>query len=225
MTIVPPTHPSGQRWTAAEITYVLEQYPARSARQIADDLNTPAPAVRRLLKRLKMCAQGAQSNTRASVRSKHPKMNDFDGAAGADRAQVATSMPLRPLEAASARNSPPAELLAVVRDGSVRQAADALRLSVGLIHQLRAGYWPDDPRRILRAWATYRGRTGRVESSWFLRRVRAGGVVPHAGRRWSGVGLQQHVGELVAVARMPDGALLAQTLELPAQRLPLEALP
>ena len=128
-------------------------------------------------------------------------------------------------QAASARNSPPAELLAVVRDGSVRQAADALRLSVGLIHQLRAGYWPDDPRRILRAWAAYRGRTARVESSWFLRRVRAGGVVPHAGRRWSGVGLQQHVGELVAVSRMPDGALLAQTLELPAQRLPLEALP
>ena len=87
--------------------------------------------------------------------------------------------------------------------------------------------WVDtaDARKVAAAWATYRGRTGRVESSWFLRRVRAGGVVLHAGRRWSGVGLQQHVGELVAVARMPDGALLAQTLELPAERLPLEALP
>ena len=171
------------------------------------------------------CECGGAAATRRAGRPKSPAMNDFDGAVGADRGPVATSAPSSQPKAARGRNSPPPELLAVVHSGSVRQAAGELRLSVGLIHQLRAGYWPDDPRRILKAWAAYRGRTGRVESSWFLRRVRAGGVVPHAGRRWSGVGLQQHVGELVAVARMPDGALLAQTLELPAERLPLEALP
>ncbi|MDO5623797.1 MAG: hypothetical protein Q4G71_03820 [Pseudomonadota bacterium] len=116
-------------------------------------------------------------------------------------------------------------MLAFACDGSVREAANALRLSLGTIHQLRAGYWPDDARRILRAWADYKGRTGRISSSWFLRRVRAGGCVLHAGREWTGVGLARRVGELVAVARMPGGELLAQTLEIPAERLPLELRP
>ena len=121
--------------------------------------------------------------------------------------------------------SAPADLLAWLRAQSVSDGAQALGLSRRTVYRLQGGYWPPDARKIMRAWSAYKGRTGRIASSWFLRRVRAGGVVPHAGRRWSGVGLQQHVGELVAVARMPDGALLAQTLELPAQRLPLEALP
>ena len=34
--------------------------------------------------------------------------------------------------------------------------------------------------------------------------------------------LVKHFGELVAVARMPGGELLAQTLDMPAHRLPRE---
>ena len=143
----------------------------------------------------------------------------WSGAAG-DR----PSSPTRRSSALAEAAAPP-DLLAWLRAQSVADAAQALGLSRRTVYRLQGGYWPADARKVAAAWATYRGRTGRVESSWFLRRVRAGGVVPHAGRRWSGVGLQQHVGELVAVARMPDGALLAQTLGLPAERLQLEALP
>lgn len=154
--------------------------------------------------------------------------NDLHRDRRADRAPGAADV--RPA-ARTRQNAPkseaaaPPDLLAWLRAQSVADAAQALGLSRRTVYRLQGGYWPADARKVAAAWAAYRGRTGRVESSWFLRRVRAGGVVPHAGRRWSGVGLQQHVGELVAVARMPDGALLAQTLELPAERLPLEALP
>ena len=118
----------------------------------------------------------------------------------------------------------PTDLLAFVRAGSVRDASRALGFSLGTTHRLREGYWPDDPRRLLRAWAAYKGGVGRVVSSWFLRRVAVGGCIRHAGLSWSGVGLALRVGELVAVARTPDG-LLAQTLELPSQRIPLEVRP
>ena len=154
--------------------------------------------------------------------------NDLHRGRRADRAPGAADV--RPaartcLNGPQSEAAAPPDLLAWLRAQSVADAAQALGLSRRTVYRLQGGYWPADARKVAAAWATYRGRTGRVESSWFLRRVRAGGVVPHAGRRWSGVGLQQHVGELVAVARMPDGALLAQTLELPAERLPLEALP
>lgn len=148
--------------------------------------------------------------------------NAFDGAPCAATGVAATAPPPAPSGRASGLNCPPPELVEFARAGSVRQAAAALGLSLPTVHLLRKGYWPADPRRLLRAWSDYQGRTGRVASSWFLRRVRAGGVVPHAGRQWTGIGLAQCVGELVAVARMPGGALLAQTLELPARRIPLE---
>ncbi len=150
-------------------------------------------------------------------------MNDFDAPCRAASAQVGTLGAVSAQKPVCGPKMPPPELIEFASAGSVRQAAGALGLSLGTVHQLRAGYWPDDPRRILRAWSDYRGRTGRIASSWFLRRVRVGGVVAHAGLQWSGIGLTQRVGELVAVARMPGGALLAQTLEMPAQRLPLEA--
>lgn len=130
----------------------------------------------------------------------------------------------RPSGRAYGPKTAPTDLLAFVRAGSVRDASRALGLSLGTTHRLREGYWPDDPRRIMRAWAAYKGGVGRVVSSWFLRRVAEGGCIRHAGRAWGGVGLALRVGELVAVARTPDG-LLAQTLELPAQRLPLEVCP
>jgi hypothetical protein len=158
----------------------------------------------------------------ASGVSANGAMNDFDGPSGGPNRLAGTSVAANGSNRASGLKTAPPELLEFACAGSVRDAAHALGLSVGTVHQLRAGYWPEDPRRILRKWSEYKGRTGRIASSWFLRRVRAGGVVAHAGCDWGGVGLAQRVGELVAVARSPDGGLLAQTLELPAQRIPLE---
>ncbi len=149
-------------------------------------------------------------------------MNDFDAGLSDERSQGAPSAPAAASNCASGLNSAPADFMEFVRAGTVSSAASALRLSRGTVHQLRAGYWPDDARRLLKAWSEYKGRTGRIQSSWFLRRVRTGGVVRHAGAEWTGVGLAQRVGELVAVARTSSGELLAQTLEMPAQRLPLE---
>lgn len=125
--------------------------------------------------------------------------------------------------AASAPSEMPPEMQLFVQSLSVTEAATALQLSRRAVYRLRQGYWPDDARRLTRAWAAYKGRAGRVDSGWFLRRVRAGGYIRHAGRDWAAPGLAAHADELVAVARTPGG-LLAQTLELPVQRLALEPL-
>lgn len=173
----------------------------------------------------KHLVSGAPRRNGGSLATKAARMNVFDRGCCAPNRQTATPIPAAPEKPASAPKTPPADFMQFVCEGSVRDAAKLLRLSPGMVHQLRHGYWPDDPRRILRAWADYRARAGRIESSWFLRRVRSDGRLLHAGRAWSGVGLAQRAGELVAVARMPDGALLAQTLELPAQRIALESRP
>lgn len=222
MTAIPPTHAEDQRWTVAEITYVLEQRSVLSVRQIAGSLNVPARSVSRLLKRLE---QRDQAKNHSSVRIKTPKKNDFDKGLSVDRDEVATSIPAQTKKPVSGLKSPPADLMRFVQEGSVRDVAASLRLSLGAVHQLRHGYWPEDSRRLLRAWSEYKGRTGRVASSWFLRRVRSDGCIAHRGQVWTGIGLGQCVGALVAVACMPDGALLAQTLTLPAQRMPLEPKP
>lgn len=156
---------------------------------------------------------------------KTARMNTFDRPWRACSEAAATAGAAACENAASAPKTPPAEFVQFVHAGSVREAAGLLRLSPGLVYRLRQGYWPVDPRRILRAWADYKGRAGRIESSWFLRRVRSDGCLLHAGRAWSGPGLAQRAGCLVAVARVGGGALLAQTLELPAQRIALEIRP
>lgn len=120
--------------------------------------------------------------------------------------------------------SPPPELLDFLRAQSVRDAAEALGLARGTVHRLASGYWPSDPRKIVRAWNAYKGRAAVVSSSWFLRRVRLGGVVRHAGRDYTAPRLATRTGQLLAVARSLDGGLLAQTLELPVERLPLSPL-
>ena len=172
-----------------------------------------------------MSKQGMQAALRAGAAPQSHNVNAFDRGLRADRGSVAISAPPGAKNAASGPNLPPADLLQFVLDGPVRDVARRLRLSLGAVHQLRHGYWPADSRRLMRAWSEYKGRTARVASSWFLRRVRSDGSIAHRGLAWTGMGLAQHVGELVAVARMPDGALLAQTLALPAQRIPLEPRP
>ncbi|CAM3350555.1 hypothetical protein [Paracidovorax anthurii] len=116
--------------------------------------------------------------------------------------------------------SPPADLLGFVRDWSVSEASLMLGLGRGTVARLRHGYWPTDPRKIERAWSRYKAQRG-VMASWFLRRVYPGGIVRHAGRAWGGMPLAGRTGQLLAVAREAGGGLVAQTLELPAERLPL----
>lgn len=116
---------------------------------------------------------------------------------------------------------PPPDLLAFAQQTPVAQAAQYLGLARKTVYRLRQGYWPSDSRKILAAWAQYRGRTAQQASSWFLRRVQVGGVVRHAGREFTAFGLAARAGQLLAVARAADGGLLAQTLELPPERLPL----
>jgi len=113
-------------------------------------------------------------------------------------------------------------LLEFVRAQAVRDGAAALGLGRGTVHRLCLGYWPSDPRKIMQAWSAYKGRSGVVASSWFLRRVRPGGLVRHAGQDYTGQQLAARTGELLAVARAGGGNLLAQTLELPSERLPLQ---
>ena len=117
--------------------------------------------------------------------------------------------------------SAPADLLDFVQGMPVAQAMRELSLARGTVHRLRHGYWPDDPRKIVQAWGRYKASRGVVASSWFVRRIYPGGVVRHAGRAYTAQALASRTGQMLAVTRATDGQLLAQTLELPAERLAL----
>lgn len=119
----------------------------------------------------------------------------------------------------------PADLLTFLRERSISEVTKSLGIANGTVHRLRHGYWPHDPRKILQAWSRYKGRHGIVESSWFLRRVRQGGLVRHAGQNYTAPRLAARTGQLLAVAREAGGTLVAQTLELPAERLALDRAP
>ena len=148
-------------------------------------------------------------------------MNDLDGVPCAQRRAVSTSVSPAAQNRAYGPHSMPTDLHDFIHAQPVRDTAEALRLSLGTVHRLMRGYWPEDSRKLVQAWSAYKGRAGRLASSWFLRRVRSGGMVSHAGQQWTAPGLATRTGELLAVARAADGALLAQTLELPSERLPL----
>jgi len=116
---------------------------------------------------------------------------------------------------------PPEDLQAFVGRNSERHIAVALGVSRGTAINLRNGRWPrHDGRALIAAWDSYRGRTATQASRWFMRRVYHGGVVLHAGKAWHASGLEERIGDQVAVARSKDG-LLVHTLELPAQRFEL----
>lgn len=152
----------------------------------------------------------------------HPPMNDLDGAPRVSMGMVSTSARPASENRSYGPQSAPSDFLEFVRALPVREAANALRLSPGTVHRLIQGYWPSDPRKIVQAWSAHKARVGRIASSWFLRRIRTGGWVSHAGKCWTAPGLATRTGELLAVARAEDGTLLAQTLELPAERLQLQ---
>lgn len=125
---------------------------------------------------------------------------------------------------ASGPQRPPADLLRFVAGNSLSRSAQLLGVSRGTVNRLRAGYWPTDARRIVRAWDQYKARSVAVSLSWLTRRVRAGGVVRHAGADYSAPDLLGRAGQMLALARTADG-LLAQTLELPSCRFMLEPRP
>lgn len=136
----------------------------------------------------------------------------------------ATTPATRAKRGASGPQSAPPALLAFVAAHTPTEAAQALGLARGTVYRLRSGYWPSDARAVLAAWAAYQGRTAQLASRWFLRRVHPGGVVRHSPLTYTGHGLQARVGQLLAVARAEGGVLVAQTLELPITRVPLQAM-
>lgn len=148
-------------------------------------------------------------------------LDAFDTGCCPDNGLSNTSAAVAPVGGLCGPAFAPDGLLDFVRAQSVRDAAAALGLSRGTVHELRKGYWPADPRKIVQAWSAYQGRAGMVGTSWFIRRVRAGGVVRHAGQDFTAHELAARTGRMLAVTRSNDGSLLAQTLELPAERLPL----
>ncbi len=123
---------------------------------------------------------------------------------------------------ANGLQSQPADLAAFVRSHSNRAVAAMLGVGLGTANRLKQGYWPADSRKIVQAWTAYKGRTAQRATSWFVRRVSVDGV-RHGGKWYTASQLAGREGELLAVARVADGELLAQTLELPAERIVLTA--
>ena len=114
----------------------------------------------------------------------------------------------------------PPDLVGFLESVSVGEACQALGLSRRTAHRVRHGYWPTDPRKIMSAWVAYKGRSVQRATSWFVRRVTADGL-RHGGKLYQASQLAGRAGELLAVARAADGGLLAQALELPAERFTL----
>lgn len=117
----------------------------------------------------------------------------------------------------------PADLQHYLLAAPVVSVARELGLTRGTVYRLRDGYWPAEPGKILHAWSRYKAARGVVQS-WFLRRVRTGGLVIHAGQQFTAPGLAVRIGQMLALARAADGGLIAQTLELPAERFALTKL-
>ena len=152
---------------------------------------------------------------------KHAPMNDLDGATSPANAEAMPVEQGREETRLHPVFAPPDDLVTFVRALPVSEAVKVLRLGTGTVHRLRHGYWPKDPRKIIAAWERYQAKRGVAASSWFLRRIRPGGFIRHAGRRYTAHLLVTRTGQMLAVSRAADGGLIAQTLEMPAQRLAL----
>lgn len=119
----------------------------------------------------------------------------------------------------------PPDLVAFVQSQTVTEVACVLGMSRKTAWRLRNNHWPRDARSVLAAWQAFKGRSAQQQSGWFLRRVHAGGLVRHAGLEWTAPGMAERTGQTLAVARAVGDALLAQTLDLPSQRLALAPVP
>ena len=95
----------------------------------------------------------------------------------------------------------PADLLLFLRENPIGDVTRALGLAKGTVHRLRHGYWPADPRKILQAWGRHKASRSVVGTSWFMRRVRPGGLVRHAGLDFTAPRLAARTGAFLAVTR------------------------
>ena len=117
------------------------------------------------------------------------------------------------------------DLRAFLRNRSVTEIAELLQLGKGTASRIKRGIYPHAPTKLLKRWAVVRAAGAVPVGTWALRRVMADASV-HAAVLWggmlySGAGLLGMQGRQVAVAPTANGGLLAQTLDLPAERLPL----
>ena len=141
---------------------------------------------------------------------------------GADCGLGVASGCMNPEKPSASLTSVPADLQVFVRSLPVRDVARQLGLATGTVGRLRKGYWPADPSKILKAWAAYRGRGGATSKRWVLRCVYAGGLLRQGKYVYTAQQLGARVGELLAVARSVDGALIAQPLQPPMERFALQ---
>ena len=119
----------------------------------------------------------------------------------------------------------PPDLREFLRSRSVAEIAKLMQLGKGTASRIKRGIYPHAPTKLLKRWAVVRAAGAVPVGTWALRRVMADASV-HAAVLWggmlySGAGLLGMQGRQVAVAPTANGGLLAQTLDLPAERLPL----
>lgn len=119
----------------------------------------------------------------------------------------------------------PPDLRAFLRNRSVTEIAELLQLGKGTASRIKRGIYPHAPNKLLKRWEAVRATGSVPVGTWALRRVMADSAVHEAvlwgGALYSGAGLVGMRGRQIAVAPTADGGLLAQTLDLPPQRLPL----
>lgn len=123
----------------------------------------------------------------------------------------------------------PPDLREFLRNRSVTEIAELLSLGKGTASRIRRGIYPHAPHRLIERWESVRAKGAVPVGAWSLRRVMADATVHEAvlwgGALYSGAGLVGLRGHQVAVVATADGGLLAQTLELPPQRLLLVPAP
>ena len=144
---------------------------------------------------------------------KHPKQPGDTSMAGAAQNPLAGLPGLPP------------GLREFLRSRSVAEIAKLMQLGKGTASRIKRGIYPHAPTKLLKRWAVVRAAGAVPVGTWALRRVMADASV-HAAVLWggmlySGAGLLGMQGRQVAVAPTANGGLLAQTLDLPAERLPL----
>lgn len=122
-------------------------------------------------------------------------------------------------------SSLPPPLRAFLRNRSVTEIADALQLGKGTASRIKRGIYPHAPHKLLKRWESIQASGAVPVGTWALRRVLADAMVHAAilydGALYSGAGLQGMQGRQLAVARTANGGLLAQTLDIPPERLQL----
>ena len=119
----------------------------------------------------------------------------------------------------------PPDLRAFLRNRSVTEIAELLQLGKGTASRIKRGIYPHAPHKLLKRWESIQASGAVPVGAWALRRVLADAMVHAAllydGALYSGAGLQGMQGRQLAVTRTANGGLLAQTLDIPPERLQL----